>query len=347
MGSSGGRERVRARFRREGQRAEAHLPRPAAADADHPAQASSSTTRRWPTSRSIRRAPFRWSRPRAIHQARARRRLPANLLARPSFELVGVVIHSGTSNFGHYFSYAKERDGGGQAAAAAARARRRHGRRGRRRRGRRRHGRRRPGGGGGQWKVFNDTYVGPFDEKTSRARYGGTHPQATAAASAPKRFKTASALYRRALASRPAAEAGRVRPPALRLGSPRGCATRLTSSRRRRRRRSERPPSQRAEAGEAGRRKEGGVACAQPSSADASPQVSPPSTPHSAGGSCHSPSPQLSPDVLPTAGGSAGGYAGGARAARLADAPGGCGRRRAIARRHRGRSSSSNRGRRR
>ena len=68
------------------------------------------------------------------------------------YELVGVVVHSGTSNFGHYFSYIRLREDGGTGQSGKA------------------------GGGssGGQWKIFNDRHVGYFDEaQIPEMCYGG------------------------------------------------------------------------------------------------------------------------------------------------------------------------------
>ena len=56
------------------------------------------------------------------------------LAAGQLYELVGVLVHSGTADSGHYYSYIKER----RCASA---------------------------GGGSGWLHFNDTLVEPFDER--------------------------------------------------------------------------------------------------------------------------------------------------------------------------------------
>ena len=70
------------------------------------------------------------------------------LAAGQLYELVGVLVHSGTADSGHYYSYIKER----RAAPAAT-------------------------GGAGSWLHFNDTLVEAFDERDiAKACYGGVEP---------------------------------------------------------------------------------------------------------------------------------------------------------------------------
>lgn len=72
------------------------------------------------------------------------------------FDLVGVVVHTGSLESGHYYSYIKERGARAQARAAAQ-----------------------PGGGGGaaggRWLEFNDSVVSEFDPSRLAAEcFGGT-----------------------------------------------------------------------------------------------------------------------------------------------------------------------------
>lgn len=65
------------------------------------------------------------------------------------YDLVGVLVHSGTADSGHYYSYIKERRYAGEAAEAA--------------------------GQGGGWYLFNDMHVEPFDPSEIGAGcYGGS-----------------------------------------------------------------------------------------------------------------------------------------------------------------------------
>ena len=71
------------------------------------------------------------------------------LAAGQLYELVGVLVHSGTADSGHYYSYIKERR-----AQPVAR-----------------------GASGSSWLHFNDTLVEPFDERDiPKACYGGMEP---------------------------------------------------------------------------------------------------------------------------------------------------------------------------
>ena len=56
------------------------------------------------------------------------------------YELVGVVVHSGSSNYGHYWSYIRSREGVRDGAAGDGSA-----------------------VPAGDWQIFNDSHVGPFD----------------------------------------------------------------------------------------------------------------------------------------------------------------------------------------
>ena len=84
-------------------------------------------------------------------RTRGRRRA---LAAGQVYELVGVLVHSGTADSGHYYSYIKERRARVDGAPDGAR-----------------------GGGGSSWLHFNDTLVEPFDERDiPKACYGGVEP---------------------------------------------------------------------------------------------------------------------------------------------------------------------------
>ena len=73
----------------------------------------------------------------------------AALAAGQLYELVGVLVHSGTADSGHYYSYIKERRTDPVARQAS----------------------------GSSWLHFNDTLVEPFDERDiAKACYGGPEP---------------------------------------------------------------------------------------------------------------------------------------------------------------------------
>ena len=74
------------------------------------------------------------------------------LAAGQLYELVGVLVHSGTADSGHYYSYIKERRTTSTATGGSA-------------------------GGQGGWLHFNDTLVEPFDERDiPKCCYGGVEP---------------------------------------------------------------------------------------------------------------------------------------------------------------------------
>ena len=84
----------------------------------------------------------------AREKAAAAARAAATLAAGCDYALVGVLVHSGTSDSGHYYSFIKER----QARSAEGR-------------------------GSGDWMHFNDTLVEPFDPRDiPKCCYGGAEP---------------------------------------------------------------------------------------------------------------------------------------------------------------------------
>jgi hypothetical protein len=84
----------------------------------------------------------------AAAAAAAAARAAATMAAGCDYALVGVLVHSGTSDSGHYYSFIKER----QARSAEGR-------------------------GSGDWMHFNDTLVEPFDPRDiPKCCYGGVEP---------------------------------------------------------------------------------------------------------------------------------------------------------------------------
>ena len=84
----------------------------------------------------------------AVAAAAAAARAAATMAAGCDYALVGVLVHSGTSDSGHYYSFIKER----QARSAE-------------------------GSGSGDWMHFNDTLVEPFDPRDiPKCCYGGAEP---------------------------------------------------------------------------------------------------------------------------------------------------------------------------
>ena len=78
------------------------------------------------------------------------------------YELVGVVVHSGSSNYGHYWSYIRSREGVRDGAAGDGSA-----------------------VPAGDWQIFNDSHVGPFDvSQLEEMCFGGNRPAPEAGAAA-------------------------------------------------------------------------------------------------------------------------------------------------------------------
>ena len=105
--------------------------------ADHPAQALRARLRddEQHQAQLGRRLPHP-PRPRAVHRMGSRRAPPRSRRGgrRSLYDLAGVLVHAGTSGFGHYFSYVKSRERGGPMNAPA-----------------------------GTWLTFNDRAVTGFD----------------------------------------------------------------------------------------------------------------------------------------------------------------------------------------
>ena len=98
----------------------------------------------------------------AVAAAAAAARAAATMAAGCDYALVGVLVHSGTSDSGHYYSFIKERQARSAEASGSADA------------GGAAEG---GGGGSGDWMHFNDTLVEPFDPRDiPKCCYGGVEP---------------------------------------------------------------------------------------------------------------------------------------------------------------------------
>ena len=96
----------------------------------------------------------------AVAAAAAAARAAATMAAGCDYALVGVLVHSGTSDSGHYYSFIKERQARSAEASGSAEG-----------------GGAAEASGSGDWMHFNDTLVEPFDPRDiPKCCYGGVEP---------------------------------------------------------------------------------------------------------------------------------------------------------------------------